>query len=393
MISRVASLVAVVIATMASTGVAQDASNEAKVRYENALQRSRELVKECREISTRFFDGSLADSYQWKEKWDVAARKLADHRPELEQSAIDWFAKCIKPNQELIRVLGAVSVETYAAGDFETTFTILEKIEKFLPEEDMKLKRRLALAGIKCNRFDRAMELIQTQDGIDSINELESQLDKNMFLLTPMLFENWKLESELRLKEAKEDDLPRVKLQLGSDEIVIELFENEAPESVANFISLVESGYYDDAFFAPVIKGIVAQSGVYNRSTGSVPVGYVIKNESKRPDARKHFAGSVSMVSNGSKDSASTMFSITIVPNPDLDWDGSEEDQNCQAVFGRVISGVSLVNALPATMEIDEESQKQKPIKDVKPRIIDTATVIRKRDHEYKFERIKENAR
>jgi cyclophilin family peptidyl-prolyl cis-trans isomerase len=387
---------AVGLLTLLCLNVSAEAQvSESEARYMKAMSDTRDLVKVCRNISTRFFDDSHAESFEWKEKWAIAAKDLADQRIVLEEAAIDWFFECKKPNMDLLSVLGAISREIYAAGNFELSYKILEKIAKFRPD-DIKLMRQMALAGIKCNKFDAGMELVQTQKGLQVIGELERQLDKNMFGMCPTLVENWEREAELRKQEAEADKdnlLPRVKLEIGSDVVVLELFENEAPETVANFISLVESGYYDDSYCAPVVKDIIAQAGFFNRSTGSVPVGYVIKNESILPNARKHFAGSLTMASDGTKDSASTVFGITLVPNPELDWNGEKDDEISQTVFGRVVEGMQVINTLPATIEIDEETQEENKIKDAEPKIITKATVIRKRNHEYKFERIKETSK
>ena len=61
------------------------------------------------------------------------------------------------------------------------------------------------------------------------------------------------VEQKVREKEAQADDLPRVRLQTNKGEIVVELFENEAPETVGNFISLVEKGYYNGLSFHRVL--------------------------------------------------------------------------------------------------------------------------------------------
>ena len=147
-----------------------------------------------------------------------------------------------------------------------------------------------------------------------------------MFALNPLLINKWQQEKKLRQQEAEADDLPRVKLQLSSGDVVVELFENEAPETVANFIELVESGFYDGSLFHPVIKGLSAQTGNLFRAQPAT-IDYVIKNESRTPNRRSHFAGSLTMSSaqNGI-DSANVGFGITLTPNPNLDWDGREED-------------------------------------------------------------------
>ena len=71
--------------------------------------------------------------------------------------------------------------------------------------------------------------------------------------------DNWAKELEIREAEAAADDLPRVKLSTDVGDIVIELFENEAPETVGNFINLVENGFYDGLTFHRVLGAFMAQ--------------------------------------------------------------------------------------------------------------------------------------
>src|SRR5262249_27501089 len=65
----------------------------------------------------------------------------------------------------------------------------------------------------------------------------------------------WEREQKLRQAEAKADDLPRVKLHTTRGDIVVELFENDAPNTVANFVNLVEKGLYDNTQFHRVLPG------------------------------------------------------------------------------------------------------------------------------------------
>lgn len=359
-------------------------------RYEQALKKGRELTKVCRRISLNFFDGTRAQSRKWKEQWPDAAKALSDHQPVLEQAAVEWFFECKKPSNELLELATGISVQAYDAGDFELSWDILQKIKKFHPDaDDIMLERRMSMLAIKTNRFDFAMDFLRKPDAQMAVEKMEVQLDKNMFLMCPLLAHNWTREKELRDKEAEADDLPRVKLQLSTGEVVVELYENEAPETVANFINLVESGYYDDAIFHPVIKSIVAQTGLINRSHNT-PLGYAIKNESRVPDVRKHYIGTLTVANGSGEDNLLPgRFAITLLPNPDLDWDGTDEDTNAQTAFGRVISGLKHVAALPVTMEIDPETEEQKTLKVGKPGLIEKATVIRKREHDYKFEKIR----
>ena len=72
---------------------------------------------------------------------------------------------------------------------------------------------------------------------------------------------NFGRRQEIRGKEAEADDLPRVLFKTTHGDIVIELFENEAPNTVANFISLVENKKYDGTVFHRVIPNLIAQGG------------------------------------------------------------------------------------------------------------------------------------
>lgn len=380
------------MAFFSETAFAQDATKglSAKERYEQAVKKGRELAKELRTISVRFFDSSLAESYEWKAKWPEAAKELSEHKLVLQQATIDWFLECEKPDLELVDIVSAVSNEVYIAGDMELAWTLLQKIRQFLPEKDnIMLLRRMALVAIKTNRFDGAIEFLRNPDSKASIEELEFQIDKNLLMLCPLFIGKWEEEKAIRDKELEADDLPRVKLDTSNGEVIVELFENEAPETVANFISLVESGFYNDSVFHLVVDGVVAQTGIYSRVRKD-PLKYVIKNESREPSVRSHFVGSLSMVGNkGGQGQASSVFAITMVPTPDLDWDGTEEDEVSQTVFGRVVSGMQNVMAMEATLEIDEETEEKKHIRDAKPSFINKATVLRKRNHEYTFEKIR----
>ena len=71
----------------------------------------------------------------------------------------------------------------------------------------------------------------------------------------------WAKEAAIREAEAKADNLPRVKLTTNKGEITLELFENEAPQAVANFVTLVKQGFYTDSPFHRVLPDFMAQGG------------------------------------------------------------------------------------------------------------------------------------
>ncbi|MCL4151135.1 UNVERIFIED_CONTAM: hypothetical protein GTU68_062309 [Idotea baltica] len=185
--------------------------------------------------------------------------------------------------------------------------------------------------------------------------------------LAPKYVDHWAKEQKIRAAEAAatgDAQLPRVKFETSKGDILIELFENEAPNTVANFISLVEAKYYDGLKFHRVIPNFMAQGGCPN-SRGP---GYNIQCECYNKNARRHFAGSLSMAHAG-RDSGGSQFFITHLPTAHLDIDVGS---SVHTVFGRVVEGLDIANSLQMNDDIIK------------------ATVVRKRNHEYKPETMPE---
>ena len=175
-------------------------------------------------------------------------------------------------------------------------------------------------------------------------------------------------ESTRRAAETAADDLPRVMIKTSAGDLVVELFEDDAPNTVANFVSLVEKGFYDGAPFHRVIGGFVAQGGDPTGTGGGGP-GYRIACECDAPTARKHFYGSLSMAHAG-KDTGGSQFFLTFAPTEHLDGK--------HTVFGRVIEGFDVLPLLARTQDALGQ-----PVSGVQPDRIVKATVVRKRNHPY----------
>ncbi len=187
--------------------------------------------------------------------------------------------------------------------------------------------------------------------------------------------ELWAKESKIRAAEAKANDLPRVKLTTTKGEITLELFENQAPQTVANFLTLVKQGFYNGSPFHRVLPEFMAQGGA-KTDDGTGGPGYNIRDEVDRPDYRRHFRGSLSMANTGEPNSGSSQFFLTFIPTPHLN--------GRHTVFGRVLSGIEVLGDLQHRSPMHEANPP-------KPDRILKAEVIRERPHEYKFEKLKEN--
>ena len=127
----------------------------------------------------------------------------------------------------------------------------------------------------------------------------------------------WQQEQAIRAREAAADNLPRVVLHTSRGNVTIELFEDDAPIAVANFLNLVKGGFYDGVVFHRVLPAFMAQGGDPT-GTGSGGPGYNIRCECHDIGYRKHFRGSLSMAHAG-RDTGGSQFFLTFVPTSYLD--------------------------------------------------------------------------
>ncbi|WP_292463732.1 peptidylprolyl isomerase [Methanolobus sp.] len=117
--------------------------------------------------------------------------------------------------------------------------------------------------------------------------------------------------------------------------IVLELFEKDAPKTVENFEKLIKKGFYDGLSFHRVLPNFVIQGGC-PKGDGTGGPGYSIKCETKG-NPRKHGKGALSMAHAG-KDTGGSQFFITHSPQPHLD--------GIHTVFGQVIESMDVVNKI-----------------------------------------------
>jgi cyclophilin family peptidyl-prolyl cis-trans isomerase len=118
----------------------------------------------------------------------------------------------------------------------------------------------------------------------------------------------------------------------------IELFEDRAPQTTKNFIDLAEKGFYDGVIFHRVIKGFMIQGGD-PKGTGTGGPGYTIPDEF-HPELKHDGPGVLSMA-NAGPNSGGSQFFITLAATPWLDGK--------HAVFGKVVEGMDVVEAIGAT--------------------------------------------
>lgn len=155
---------------------------------------------------------------------------------------------------------------------------------------------------------------------------------------------------------------PQVTLHITgavTGDIVIELYAEQAPITVENFIDYVQSGFYDGLIFHRVISGFMIQGGGYDTDLNDITPGDPIINESS--NRLSNVRGTLAMARTTYADSATSQFFINLDDNTFLDygWRTYDYQYNVTAqvgycVFGEVISGMEIVDAIAAVNTTDD---------------------------------------
>ncbi len=352
-----------------------------KEKYLASIQELKEAIKILERQEALYFHASSEESFEHKELWDETAEKSEAIYKRVKQEAFTLFLSDYKADEDLIATVSRFTPELFETGELDLCYAVTKKLVSLRPNNP-DLKRDLARVGVLTNDFDVAQAYAANPSNRETISKFSTK-EKVLFSYADELKENFAREIKLREKD-KTANLPRVEIQiLDKGKIVIELFEDEAPETVANFISLIETGIYDGIIFHRVIKSYLAHSGLMSMNKFE-PIGYTIYDENNRPDRRHHFRGSVAMWCNSqAPNSGGAEFYIMNVPAPYF-------TETNHTVFGRVIEGMELVDLLQETRTLNEEEKKEEPVMDITPETIQSIKVIRKRDHAYEPNRVEQ---
>ena len=139
------------------------------------------------------------------------------------------------------------------------------------------------------------------------------------------------------------DANPRVRISTNAGDITVELYPDEAPLTVANFLSYVDSGFYAGTVFHRVIPNFMIQGGGFTQELAEKPAGESVKNESRNHLHNER--GSIAMARTDDPDSAGAQFFINARANPTLDFNYVTRKPG-YTVFGRVIDGMDVVDGI-----------------------------------------------
>lgn len=317
------------------------------------------VEKKLDEIIDQFRKAPVAERDALRKKYLGLIDEAKDVVPRLRKSAQAAYAADPNKDAEVVRVLVGILANDVRSDDNKSALTLAKLlIDNKAPED--AIWGLAGTAAFSADQFDEAEKYFKAAAGKGG---LESPADL-YFEKIEDFKSAWKKELEIRAAEAKADDLPRVKLTTNKGVLVIELFENEAPKAVGNFVNLVEKKYYDGLTFHRVLPNFMAQGGC-PKGDGTGGPGYNIPCECAQENYRHHFAGTLSMAHAGANTGGSQFF-ITFRPTPHLD--------GRHTAFGRVIEGMDVL------VKIQRRDPQRNP---VEPDKIIKAEVLRKRDHEY----------
>ena len=168
-------------------------------------------------------------------------------------------------------------------------------------------------------------------------------------------------------------DMPVVQFETTAGNIVIELNQEKAPITVANFIDYVESGHYDGTIFHRVIDGFMIQGGGMDSQMDEKRTGTPIKNEADNGLANK--VGTIAMARTSDPHSATAQFFINVKDNDFLNYSSPTPQGWGYAVFGQVIEGMDVVNQIKGVPTGRFGYHSDVP---VTPIVINTAKIINK---------------
>jgi peptidyl-prolyl cis-trans isomerase B (cyclophilin B) len=154
-----------------------------------------------------------------------------------------------------------------------------------------------------------------------------------------------------------------VELNTTQGVIRLELDDAKAPDSVRNFLAYVEKGHYDGTVFHRVIKGFMIQGGGFEPGLKQKPTDAPIKNEAANGLKNDHYT--VAMARTGAPHSATAQFFINATDNDFLNFRSESPSGWGYAVFGKVVSGAEVVDAIEKVRTGNKGGYDDVPLEDV----------------------------
>ncbi len=341
------------------------AEGQAKVEFDRLFYEWKDLLAQIQKLYNEYQVAKPEDRARIEEEYPPLLEKATELRSRLLLSAEKAYQEAPNVNKELAVFLRDTLQQYLEKDAYEDAFRCGEILIAG-KHPDQRIYNWTGVAAYVINNLDAADKYFKIADAQGVLEGPGLQFSNNL----PRQRRLWAEEKAIREQEANDADdpnkaLPRVLLKTNRGDIVIELFENQAPNTVANFINLVEKKSYNGLTFHRVLENFMAQGGC-PKGDGTAGPGYSIPCECHTDNYRKHFRGTLSMAHAG-RDTGGSQFFLTFLPTAHLDGQ--------HTAFGRVVEG----------MDVLQKIKRRDPDKEDAPepdKIIE-ARVLRKRPHDY----------
>lgn len=252
--------------------------------------------------------------------------------------------KSMSGDSDVVALLWAQ--ECIASARFDKAFGLLQR--NFGPERAIDARIALAEANIGMMRFDEAQAALNTAPSLNrkpaqqqEINALSARIGT--------LRDAWLKEFGAMTRDAGRDDNPIVELVTSKGSIMLDLFEESAPNTVAHFIEHAEAGTYTGTTFHRKVRGFAVQGGDPATATGGAggrsTGGWTVPDEIDRPDRRAPLADRIVLArqpvpgkTDAAPNSSGCQFMFLLSPSEQLDGQVT--------VFGRIAEGGDVARAL-----------------------------------------------
>ncbi len=162
-------------------------------------------------------------------------------------------------------------------------------------------------------------------------------------LMAAMVLSTTAAYAQQETESTQETANPQVTIHTNRGDIRLELYPDDAPVSVANFLQYANDGFYDGTIFHRIISHFMIQGGGMTPDMERKPTREPIKNEAD--NGLKNVRGSVAMARTNDVNSATSQFYINVELNGALDHVSTQNDREWgYAVFGRVVEGMDVVD-------------------------------------------------
>ncbi len=192
-----------------------------------------------------------------------------------------------------------------------------------------------------------------------------------MRTLSRLLFFLCILNASPGMSDMNQSDTTNVQMDTSKGQITLELYNNKASATVANFLSYAKDGFFDGTIFHRVIPGFMIQGGGFTPDMKQKSTGSPIKNEAN--NGLKNDVGTIAMARTSNPHSATSQFFINVKDNDFLNFTAETQQGWGYAVFGKVTDGMEVVNSI-----VQVPTGRHGPHQDVPvdPVIIEKVTVV-----------------